>query len=105
MRRYLKQLKPTQIEDIIAMVALYRPGPMAHIPQYINAKNGITDVKYLHEKLEPILKTTYGIPVYQEQIMKIAQDLAGFSLGEADILRKAIGKKIESLLMEQKKNL
>jgi len=102
MRRYLKQLKPTQIEDIIAMVALYRPGPMAHIPQYINAKNGITDVKYLHEKLEPILKTTYGIPVYQEQIMKIAQDLAGFSLGEADILRKAIGKKIESLLMEQK---
>lgn len=56
MRRYLKQLKPTQIEDIIAMVALYRPGPMAHIPQYINAKNGITDVKYLHEKLEPIFK-------------------------------------------------
>lgn len=102
MRRYLKQLKPTQIEDIIAMVALYRPGPMAHIPQYINAKNGITDVKYLHKKLEPILKTTYGIPVYQEQIMKIAQDLAGFTLGEADILRKAIGKKIESLLMEQK---
>ncbi len=102
MRRYLKQLKPTEIEDIIAMVALYRPGPMSHIPQYINAKNGLTDVKYLHEKLEPILKTTYGIPVYQEQIMKIAQDLAGFTLGEADILRKAIGKKIESLLMEQK---
>ena len=102
MRRYLKQLKPTEIEDIIAMVALYRPGPMSHIPQYINAKNGLTEVKYLHEKLEPILKNTYGIPVYQEQIMRIAQDLAGFSLGEADILRKAIGKKIESLLMEQK---
>jgi len=102
MRRYLKQLKPTGIEDIIAMVALYRPGPMSHIPQYINAKNGLTNVKYLHERLEPILKTTYGIPVYQEQIMKIAQDLAGFTLGEADILRKAIGKKIESLLMEQK---
>ncbi len=102
MRRYLKRLKPTQIEDIIAMVALYRPGPIAHIPEYINAKNGITSVKYLHEKLKPILEATYGIPVYQEQIMKIAQDLAGFTLGEADILRKAIGKKIESLLMEQR---
>ena len=102
MRRYLKQLKATEIEDIIAMVALYRPGPMSHIPQYVNAKNGLIEVKYLHEKLEPILKNTYGIPVYQEQIMRIAQDLAGFTLGEADILRKAIGKKIESLLMEQK---
>ncbi len=102
MRRYLKQLKPTEIEDIIAMVALYRPGPMSHIPQYINAKNGITTAKYLHPKLEPILQTTYGIPVYQEQIMRIAQEFAGFTLGEADILRKAIGKKIESLLMEQK---
>jgi DNA polymerase-3 subunit alpha len=102
MRNYLKQLKPTEIEDIIAMVALYRPGPMSHIPEYVNAKNGLVDAKYLHERLEPILKNTYGIPVYQEQIMRIAQDLAGFSLGEADILRKAIGKKIESLLMEQK---
>lgn len=102
MRRYLKQLKPTCIEDIIAMVALYRPGPMSHIPEYINAKNGFTEVNYLHHKLKPILETTYGIPVYQEQIMRIAQDLAGFTLGEADILRKAIGKKIESLLMEQK---
>ena len=102
MRRYLKRLKPTQIEDIIAMVALYRPGPMAHIPQYINAKHGITKTTYLHNKLKPILETTYGLPVYQEQVMRIAQDLAGFTLGEADILRKAMGKKIESLLMEQK---
>ncbi|MDD4358599.1 MAG: DNA polymerase III subunit alpha [Candidatus Pacebacteria bacterium] len=102
MRRYLKKLKPTEIEDIIAMVALYRPGPMSHIPEYINAKNGIIEARYLHEKLRPILKNTYGIPVYQEQIMQIAQELAGFTLGEADILRKAIGKKIESLLMEQK---
>jgi len=102
MRNYLKQLKPTEIEDIIAMVALYRPGPMSHIPEYVNAKNGLIKVKYLHERLKPILENTYGIPVYQEQIMRIAQDLAGFTLGEADILRKAIGKKIESLLMQQK---
>jgi DNA polymerase-3 subunit alpha len=102
MRRYLKQLKPTEIEDIIAMVALYRPGPMQHIPEYIDGKHQRKKIKYLHPKLEPILETTYGIPLYQEQIMRIAQDMAGFTLAEADILRKAIGKKIEKLLMEQK---
>jgi DNA polymerase III subunit alpha len=102
MRRYLKQLKPTEIEDIIAMVALYRPGPMQHIPEYIKGKHDRSQVKYLHPLLKPILENTYGIPVYQEQIMRIAQDLAGFTLAEADILRKAIGKKIEKLLMEQK---
>jgi DNA polymerase-3 subunit alpha len=101
MRRYLKQLKPTEVEDIIAMVALYRPGPMQHIPDYIEGKHKRKEVKYLHPLLKPILETTYGIPVYQEQIMRIAQDLAGFTLAEADILRKAIGKKIEKLLMEQ----
>jgi len=100
-RRYLKQLKPTEIEDIIAMVALYRPGPMQHIPDYIEGKHKRKEVKYLHPLLKPILETTYGIPVYQEQIMRIAQELAGFTLAEADILRKAIGKKIEKLLMEQ----
>jgi DNA polymerase-3 subunit alpha len=82
MRRYLKQLKPTEIEDIIAMVALYRPGPMQHIPEYIDGKHQRKKIKYLHPKLEPILETTYGIPLYQEQIMRIAQDMAGFTLAE-----------------------
>ncbi len=104
MRRYLKQLKPSQFEDLIAMVALYRPGPMEYIPQYIAGKHG-AEVKYLHPKLEPILKETYGIAVYQEQVLEIARQLAGFSYGEADILRRAVGKKIKELLMEQKKKL
>ncbi len=102
MRRYLKQLKPNEFEDIIAMVALYRPGPMQLIPDYIARKNKKEGVKYFHPKLKPILENTYGIPVYQEQIMRIAKDLAGFTLSEADILRKAIGKKIRKLLMAQK---
>lgn len=102
MRRYLKQLKPTEIDDIIAMVALYRPGPMQHIPDYIKGKHKQKEIKYIHPKLKPILESTYGIPLYQEQIMRIAQEMAGFTLSEADILRKAIGKKIEKLLMEQK---
>lgn len=102
MQRYLKQLKPTVFEDIIAMVALYRPGPIQLIPDYIDGKNGKRTIEYLHPKLKPILENTYGIAVYQEQVMKIAQELAGFTLSEADVLRKAIGKKIEKLLMAQK---
>ncbi len=102
MQRYLKQLKPTEFEDIIAMVALYRPGPMELIPDYIARKNKQKEPEYIHPKLKPILESTYSIPLYQEQVMKIAQDLAGFSLSEADILRKAMGKKIVELLMEQK---
>ncbi|MFH0968943.1 MAG: DNA polymerase III subunit alpha [Patescibacteria group bacterium] len=102
MKRYLKQLKPTVFEDIIAMVALYRPGPMDWIPNFIAGKHGIRIVDYLHPKLEPILKNTYGVAVYQEQIMQIARDLAGFTLGEADVLRKAMGKKIPQLIKEQK---
>ncbi len=102
MQRYLKQLKPTEFEDIIAMVALYRPGPMELIPDYIARKNKQKAPEYIHPKLKPILETTHSIPLYQEQIMKIAQDMAGFSLSEADILRKAMGKKIKELLMEQK---
>jgi DNA polymerase-3 subunit alpha len=102
MQRYLKQLKPTEFEDIIAMGALYRPGPMQLIPDYINGKNKRKRVEYLHPKLKPILESTYSIPVYQEQIMKIVQELAGFTLSEADVLRKAIGKKIKKLLMAQK---
>jgi len=103
MRRYLKQLKPTEFEDIIAMVALYRPGPMALIPDYIAGKYKKKKVEYLHPKLKSILESTFGIPVYQEQVMKIAQGLAGFTLTEADVLRKAMGKKIKSLLLAQKK--
>ena len=102
MKRYLKQLKPTELEDIIAMVSLYRPGPIQFIPKYIRGKQGKEKIEYLHPKLKPILEKTYGIMVYQEQVMKIAQELAGFSLGEADILRKAIGKKIKKLLISQK---
>jgi DNA polymerase-3 subunit alpha len=102
MRRCLKQLKPTHIDDLIAMVALYRPGPIEWIPDYIAGKHGKKVVEYLHPKLEPILSKTYGICIYQEQLLQIARDLAGFSLGEADILRKAVGKKIIHLLQQQK---
>ncbi|MBA4321047.1 MAG: hypothetical protein C0412_21870, partial [Flavobacterium sp.] len=102
MRRYLKQLKPSQIEDIIAMVALYRPGPMDLIPDFIAGKHGLKKINYLHPKLKPILKNTYGIAVYQEQVLQIARDLAGFTLAEADVLRKAVGKKIKELLDQQK---
>ncbi len=105
MRNYLKQLKPTEFEDIISMISLYRPGAMEHIPQYIKRKHKLEKVVYLHHKLEPILKNTYGIGLYQEQMMRIAVDLAGFTLAEADILRKAIGKKIKSLLDSQKEKL
>ena len=103
MTRYLKELRPTSIEDIIAMISLFRPGPMELIPSFILRKHGKEEVRYLHPKLESILKNTYGIAVYQEQLMQIARDLAGFTMAEADILRKAIGKKIRSLLEEQKK--
>ncbi|PIZ71594.1 MAG: DNA polymerase III subunit alpha [Candidatus Portnoybacteria bacterium CG_4_10_14_0_2_um_filter_44_20] len=102
MKRNLKELKPTQFEDIIAMVALYRPGPIEFIPEFIARKHGLKEIEYLHPKLETILKNTYGICVYQEQLMAIAKELAGFTLTEADILRKAVGKKIKKLLDEQR---
>jgi DNA polymerase-3 subunit alpha len=105
MRNYLKELKPTEIEDIIAMISLYRPGPIELIPHYINRKFKREPITYLHPKLEPILKKTYGVGIYQEQMMQIARDLAGFTLAEADTLRKAIGKKIKKLLDEQKEKL
>ena len=101
MKRYLKELKSTTFEDITAMVALYRPGPMQFIPDYIARKHGKEKIEYLHPALEPILKDTYGICIYQEQLMKIAQEVCGFTLGEADVLRKAIGKKIKDLLDAQ----
>jgi len=102
MKRYLKQLKPTCLEDIIAMVALYRPGPIALIPDYIKRKYKKEKIEYLHPKLEPILKSTYGIMIFQEQLMQVARELAGFTLSEADVLRKAVGKKIKPLLLKQK---
>jgi len=101
MKRYLRDLKPTQLEDIIAMVSLYRPGPMELIPEYVARKHGTREVSYLHPKLEPILKETNGIMIYQEQLMAAARALAGFSLAEADTLRKAVGKKISKLMKEQ----
>ena len=105
MRRYMKDIKPTELEDLIALVALFRPGPMELIPSFIKRKHGQEKISYLHPKLAPILGTTYGIGVYQEQMMQIARDLAGYTLPEADTLRKAIGKKIKSLLNEQKEKL
>jgi len=105
MRKYLQELKPTQFEDIIAMLALYRPGPMELIPQFIRRKHGEEKITYFHPDLKPILEKTYGICVYQEQLMKIAHDLAGFSMAEADVLRKAVGKKIKSLLSSQKEKM
>jgi DNA polymerase-3 subunit alpha len=103
MRDLLRQLRPTRIEDIIALVALYRPGPMQLIPDFIERKHGRTKVAYDHPLMEAILKETYGIMVYQEQVMRIASDLAGFSMGEADLLRRAMGKKDPELMAEQRK--
>ncbi len=102
MRRYLQELEPNTFEDIIVMVSLYRPGPLQYIPTYIRRKHGKEKVKFPHSSLEQILKLTQGIAVYQEQIMQIVQAFAGFSLGEADILRRAMGKKIKELMDEQK---
>jgi len=92
-QRVCMELKPDCLEDIIALVALFRPGPMEFIPEYVACKHGRKKPEYLHPSLEPILKETYGIPVYQEQIMQIFRDLGGFSLGEADLVRRAIGEK------------
>jgi DNA polymerase-3 subunit alpha len=98
MKRYLKELKPTSFNDIIAMVSLYRPGPMHWIPMYIRGKHEPASVSYIHKSFEPILKETHGVAVYQEQILEIAREFAGFSLGQADILRKAVGKKDSKML-------
>lgn len=102
MRRVLKELRPTRFEDIIAVLALYRPGPMDQIATYIAAKHGKRKVTYLHPDLEPILRDTFGIIVYQEQIMQIAAQMAGFSLEEADLLRRAVGKKERATLLKQR---
>lgn len=100
MKKYIRELKPSVIEDIIAMVALYRPGPMQFIESFINRKHGREKITFMHPLTESALKETYGIPVYQEQVMQVAKDMAGFTPGEADTLRKAMGKKIAKLMAE-----
>jgi DNA polymerase-3 subunit alpha len=102
MRRALVEMRPDRFEDVIALVALYRPGPMANIPTYNARKHGQERPDYIHPKLEPILKETFGVVIYQEQVMQIAQLLAGYSLGEADLLRRAMGKKIRKEMAAQR---
>ena len=102
MTRFLVELKPTTIHDINAMVALYRPGPMQFIPEYIERKHNPEKIVYLDSALEPILKKTYGILVYQDDLLIMAHDLAGYSWGEVDKFRKAVGKKIPEEMAEQK---
>ena len=104
MKRYIKELKPTLFEDIIAMVALYRPGPMQWIDDFISRKNGHKKIEYLHPIMEKTLASTYGIMVYQEQVIQITKDLCGFTGGQADTLRKAIGKKQVSTMAKLKKD-
>ncbi len=103
MRDVLRRLKPNRFEDIIALVALYRPGPMDNIPTYIDVKNGKKEPDYLDPSLQPILAETHGIMIYQEQVMQVAQQLAGYTLGGADLLRRAMGKKIQAEMDAQKK--
>jgi DNA polymerase-3 subunit alpha len=102
MRRALVDMRPDRFEDIIALVALYRPGPMANIPTYCARKHGDEEPEYLHPMLEPILKETFGVIIYQEQVMQIAQVMAGYSLGDADLLRRAMGKKIRAEMEMQR---
>jgi DNA polymerase-3 subunit alpha len=102
MRRALLDMRPDRFEDIIALVALYRPGPMANIPTYCARKHAREQPDYIHPKLEPILRETFGVIVYQEQVMQAAQILAGYSLGEADLLRRAMGKKIRKEMQAQR---
>lgn len=103
MRSVLKELKPSCFEDIIAVISLFRPGPMEQIPEFIRRKHG-GKISFLHPKLQPILQSTYGIIVYQEQVMQIARDLAGYSLGRADLLRRAMGKKKKEIMEEERQS-
>ncbi|MDD3921494.1 MAG: DNA polymerase III subunit alpha, partial [Eubacteriales bacterium] len=104
MRQFMMQLKPDCFEDIIAGISLFRPGPMAQIPRYVAAKNGTTKVTYPTEKLQPILSATYGCMVYQEQVMQIVRDLAGYSLGRSDLVRRAMSKKKQEVMAQERKN-
>ena len=105
MKKLLKELKVSNIEEVSAIIALYRPGPMQFIPLYISNKLGLSKIQYIDDRLASVVGTTYGVMIYQEQLMKLANTLAGFTLGQADILRKAVGKKIHKLLLDQKKKL
>jgi len=98
MTRYVQELRPSSIKDLAAMVALYRPGPMQHIPTYIHAKHGLEKVHYPHPDLSEVLDETYGVIVYQDQVLLIAQKFAGYSLGQADVMRKAMGKKVRAMM-------
>jgi len=104
MRRFVKELKPSSFSDIAAMIALYRPGPMQHIPTFINAKQGKEPIQFPHPALSQILEETYGVIVYQDQVLLIVQAFAGYSLGEADIFRKAMGKKIPEVMRTERKS-
>ena len=105
MKRYLRELKPTTFEDIVAMNALYRPGPMQFIDDFIARKRGDKPITYPHPSMENALKNTYGVLVYQEQVMQIAKEVAGFTGGEADTLRKAIGKKKIDMMRKMKQRM
>src|SRR5690606_10084580 len=102
MRRYIQDLQPTNISDLCAMVALYRPGPMQHIPRFIDGKHGKIPITYPHPDLANILDETYGVIVYQDQVLLIARQFAGYSLGQADIMRKAMGKKKAEIMVEER---
>ena len=104
MRRYIKELKPTTFSDIAAMIALYRPGPMEQVPHFIKAKHGLEAIHYPHPALADILRETYGVIVYQEQVLFLARAFAGYSLGQADIFRKAMGKKIPEVMKKERRN-
>ncbi len=104
MRRYIQELKPTSVRDLAAMVALYRPGPMAHIPRFIRCKHGLEEIEYPHPWLEDLLKETYGVIVYQDQVMQIARTISGYTLGQADLLRRAMGKKKKEEMAKQREN-
>lgn len=101
-RQLIVKMNPDCIEDIIVMISLYRPGPMDQIPRYIRNKNNKDDIIYTHESLKPILKTTYGCMIYQEQIMQIFRDLAGYSLGRADLVRRAMSKKKKDVMQKER---
>ena len=102
MQRYIKELKPSDLGDIAAMIALYRPGPMEHIDRFIRSKHGQEKVSYPHPSLQELLDETYGVIVYQDQVLHVLQNFAGYSLGEADTVRKAMGKKIPELMAEER---
>jgi DNA polymerase-3 subunit alpha len=104
MKAFMKDLKPNRLEDLIAGISLYRPGPMEFIPKYVRGKNDASSIQYTHESLKPILENTYGCIVYQEQVMQIVRDLAGYSLGRSDLVRRAMSKKKTKVMAEERKN-